>query len=337
MSHDSNMQPERETPLGQLFRKEIEPEINTAGGTRRKERMKMIPPSPEDRLLATAGVPACGSLSRISEPRRLSALRPDLAREWHPTKNGNLSPRDITPDSSANVWWLCANGHWWQAAVRDRIHGLTCTLCRERIKQGSQRMADARPELLKEWHPTRNQGVRAREVPSNYKKAVWWLCEHGHEWKAGIPCRISGKGCPVCKNAAPRAVSIKSKAKNSASPPSYLQVDYLSRFDLPGAAVTPRSGQELRKVRRYEHSETVMIENSMSGIVGYAQMRNFSGAGLMLQADYAIGQGDIITIRIGQQLYPSASNAVAAKVVWCRNLDGQSERDDGFGIGLIIL
>lgn len=57
----------------------------------------------------------------------------------------------------------------------------------------------------------------------------------------------------------------------------------------------------------------------------------------MLQADYALGQGEIITIRIGRQLYPSASDAVTAKVVWCRNLDDRSERDDGFGIGLIIL
>ena len=55
-------------------------------------------------------------MAELSESYSLHVLRPDLAKEWHPTKNGSLSPKDVTPESQMEVWWLCENGHWWQAS-----------------------------------------------------------------------------------------------------------------------------------------------------------------------------------------------------------------------------
>ena len=37
----------------------------------------------------------------------LATVNPVLAKEWHPTKNENLNPEDITSGSSKEVWWLC--------------------------------------------------------------------------------------------------------------------------------------------------------------------------------------------------------------------------------------
>ena len=28
--------------------------------------------------------------------------------------------------------------------------------------------------------------------------SVWWICSKGHEWKAAINTRTSGRGCPYC-------------------------------------------------------------------------------------------------------------------------------------------
>ena len=267
----------------------------------------------------------------------LHDLRPDLAKEWHPTKNGSLGPRDVTLSSTREVWWLCENGHWWMASVRDRIRGRKCTRCRDRIKRGDQRMVDLRPELSKEWHPTRNLGMSVRDVPSNYKRGVWWLCEHGHEWKVGVPCRISGKGCPVCKNIMPRSGPIKSPANRPICPQPHDKGETLTNFAFPGANSTAYVGQELRKTMRSEHSGTVMIENPRSEIIGYAQLRNYNAAGIMLQADFAINQGEINKIRLDKPLYASSSNVVTTKVVWCRDLESQNETDYGYGIGLILL
>ena len=41
-----------------------------------------------------------------------------------------------------------------------------------------------------------------------------------------------------------------------------------------------------------------MVEKFRSEIIGYAQLRNFSAAGMMLQADFGIIQGEINTIRL---------------------------------------
>ena len=39
----------------------------------------------------------------------------ELAKEWHPTKNGSLTPADLTLGSNKRVWWICSKGHEWQA------------------------------------------------------------------------------------------------------------------------------------------------------------------------------------------------------------------------------
>ncbi|HSN23256.1 MAG TPA: zinc-ribbon domain-containing protein, partial [Methylomicrobium sp.] len=59
-------------------------------------------------------------MPKLTESYNLYVLRPDLAKEWHPTKNGNLGPKDVTPGSAKKIWWLCEKGHWWQASVRCR-------------------------------------------------------------------------------------------------------------------------------------------------------------------------------------------------------------------------
>ncbi|MDE3051112.1 MAG: zinc-ribbon domain-containing protein, partial [Nitrospirota bacterium] len=37
----------------------------------------------------------------------LSFRRPDLAREWHPTKNGHLTLDACATNSTQPVWWQC--------------------------------------------------------------------------------------------------------------------------------------------------------------------------------------------------------------------------------------
>ena len=60
-----------------------------------------------------------------------------LADEWHPTKNGNLTPRDVTSGTRKKVWWVCKEGHEWQATIADRNQGSGCPICRiaKRIKE----------------------------------------------------------------------------------------------------------------------------------------------------------------------------------------------------------
>lgn len=36
-----------------------------------------------------------------------------LLREWHPTQNGALTPRDVVACARRRVWWICGEGHVW--------------------------------------------------------------------------------------------------------------------------------------------------------------------------------------------------------------------------------
>ncbi len=64
-----------------------------------------------------------------------------LAKEWHPTKNGSLTPRDVTPNSHKKVWWLCSKNknHEWDALISNRNRGRGCPYCfRNKSKQGKR-------------------------------------------------------------------------------------------------------------------------------------------------------------------------------------------------------
>jgi hypothetical protein len=62
----------------------------------------------------------------------LEALYPEIAKEWHPTKNGKLKPNMVTSKSSKKIWWKCnLCGYEWQSTIAHRTvgnHG--CFKCR---------------------------------------------------------------------------------------------------------------------------------------------------------------------------------------------------------------
>ena len=36
----------------------------------------------------------------------LQTVNPELAKQWHPTKNGILKPTEVTANSDKKVWWI---------------------------------------------------------------------------------------------------------------------------------------------------------------------------------------------------------------------------------------
>ena len=50
----------------------------------------------------------------------LKTLFPEIANEWHSTKNGELKPEDFTPGSNKKVWWLCPKGHEYDSRLGSR-------------------------------------------------------------------------------------------------------------------------------------------------------------------------------------------------------------------------
>jgi uncharacterized protein YndB with AHSA1/START domain len=132
----------------------------------------------------------------------LIVTNPKLASEWHPTKNGHLTPSDVTAGSDKKVWWKCPKGsdHEWDAKVQERSRGNGCPICSNRRVVKSNSLAFINPELSKQWHPTKNVTLTPCDVTASSGKRVWWKCPKGddHEWQAPIASRNKGIGCPYC-------------------------------------------------------------------------------------------------------------------------------------------
>ena len=47
----------------------------------------------------------------------LATVNPNLAAEWHPSKNGSLLPSQTTAGSNKKVWWLGKCGHEWEREI----------------------------------------------------------------------------------------------------------------------------------------------------------------------------------------------------------------------------
>ena len=63
----------------------------------------------------------------------LATTDPDLAEQWHPEKNGRVSPETVRPASFKVYWWRCDMGHEFQAAPvhRTRVNQ-PCPGCQTR-------------------------------------------------------------------------------------------------------------------------------------------------------------------------------------------------------------
>ncbi|MCD8287888.1 MAG: hypothetical protein LUC18_03480 [Porphyromonadaceae bacterium] len=74
--------------------------------------------------------PYCSS-QKLCDEKSLGVVNPELAKEWHPTKNGNLTPFKIFANSNRYVWWLCPTcGYEWEAKCYNRnIGNKGCPQC----------------------------------------------------------------------------------------------------------------------------------------------------------------------------------------------------------------
>ena len=145
------------------------------------------------------GCPHCSRNRTLSETNNLKAANESLAAEWHPTKNGDLTPDKVTPKSGKKVWWLGKCGHEWQASVYNMSRGHGCPYCAgKQVLKGFNDLATENPQLASEWHPTKNGDLTPEMVTAHNGKIVWWQCSKGHEWKTAIYIRNSGNDCPYC-------------------------------------------------------------------------------------------------------------------------------------------
>lgn len=88
-----------------------------------------------------SGCPICGNHVTLIGFNDLVTTHPEIAKQWHPTKNGNLKPTDVVAGSGIKVWWLGECGHEWEVRVISRVRfGSGCPTCAQ--QQNIQRLKE---------------------------------------------------------------------------------------------------------------------------------------------------------------------------------------------------
>ncbi|MBO5078747.1 MAG: hypothetical protein J6B67_03575 [Oscillospiraceae bacterium] len=132
----------------------------------------------------------------------LAQEHPDIAAQWHPTKNGQLTPSDVSYGMPRKVWWVCEKGHEWQSSINNRTKdNLGCPYCsNQRVLVGYNDFPTFYPNLAAEWNYEKNTGRKPQEFVAGSGRIVWWKCEKcQHEWQTSIRNRVSGAICPNCR------------------------------------------------------------------------------------------------------------------------------------------
>ena len=67
------------------------------------------------------GCPCCSGQKTV-ESNCLSTTHPNIAAQWHPTKNGNIKPNEVTAGSQKKYWWTCSvsASHEWLTTINNR-------------------------------------------------------------------------------------------------------------------------------------------------------------------------------------------------------------------------
>jgi hypothetical protein len=191
-------------------------------------------------------------------------------------------------------------------------------------------MLIANTDLIKQWHLTKNRGLNLRNLPSGFRKKVWWICEEGHEWEATVKARMRGSGCPQCHKQDTQKISKKGKPSARGAGNRHGSPKFGSRrtsFSQTSAATG------YRKNKRFTHLATVIIEDIHSGSLCYAQTKDFSNDGMLLESAVAIKPGTRVKIKFDTQPFKSAPKTYHSVVRWCKAVTDENAMHN-FGIGV---
>ena len=136
--------------------------------------------------------------------RSLAACHPEVAAEWHPTRN-DRTPLQVTARSGERVWWLCPAGHEYEAVVGQRTADVKpsgCGYCSGRYVTPETSLAVVNPDLAALLHPSLNPDeVTAETLAPHTRTVVWWLCSYGHSTQDSVANRTKGMVCQMCPRA----------------------------------------------------------------------------------------------------------------------------------------
>lgn len=133
---------------------------------------------------------------------------PEVAKEFHPTKNGSLKPDMISRASDNKVWWLCKKNkkHIWKQTPKHRTSNKAgCPYCSRQFADADNNIKKLYPEVAKQFHIKLNKDLDVAKLLDGSKFDAWWICTENskHVFKRQVRVYIKKtRKCPICNPSA---------------------------------------------------------------------------------------------------------------------------------------
>ena len=117
----------------------------------------------------------------MKNKKSLAETHPELAKQWHTTKNGTLTPFDVGKSSDKKVWWKCDKGddHEWRTTIAHRSNGRNCPFCT--LTPQSKQELTITFELIRFFKDINPKGFKTR-----VKEKLWSIDIYIPQLKLGI-------------------------------------------------------------------------------------------------------------------------------------------------------
>lgn len=192
-----------------------------------------------------------------------------LSKGWTPEQAVGIEPRPRFAASTAGRTVIVEGHEFDSIRQAAKFYGRSYTYIFSRLKEGcslekalglikrNDTLLSEYPELVKQWHPTKNKSINPNDVTPGSGKKVWWKCSNGHEWEAVINSRVRGMGCPYCSGQLPTS------DRNLATeyPELLKEWDWEKNVSKKPEYLTPRSGNKVWWQCEKGHSWQATISN----------------------------------------------------------------------------
>lgn len=130
----------------------------------------------------------------------------ERSKYWHPTKNGDITPKDVLPSSNKKYWFHCTTcDHDFDKILNNISAGSWCRYCTHNWKHCGDEECEyclsksfKSHEKSKYWHPTKNT-ISSLYVAKSSGKKRWFTCDECSHVLYMSPNDIfNGSWCRYC-------------------------------------------------------------------------------------------------------------------------------------------
>ena len=103
-------------------------------------------------------------MKKVNKLSTLFEKAPSLIKEWHPSANGKLTPRNVILAHPEKLWWICREGHEWQATIKCRLKRNDCPICEKQAAKKKVALSLDLPTIGKNNRKNRRFKTKATAV-----------------------------------------------------------------------------------------------------------------------------------------------------------------------------